>query len=568
MGISDRSLRIVSLLGACLIGLIISFTNRFFIYSDCISYLNIAHDYLRHPWLENANGIWGPLLPVLLADAFYLLRPSMEHEIFVADGVLYATYVFVLLAYLFFDRQLRLYMWKRFPAQWSEEKSRIVFLFGFATIVAQSSCLLSTSIEPDLLVGGFFILSCGFLLHFKCIDLNFWGILCFALTLTLGYFAKAIFFPLALVFIACLYFALRENPKRILHVFSVTVLFFIFSSLQWIPLSLQKHRLTFGDTGKVNYVWYVSRGLDYWTFQQKNIDGTPLAHPFHLVSSAPLIYSFEGGKGTFPNWYDPSYWMEGLHVPFQPVRQVEVLLLNAQRLLTILSGHVEAVPTQPLGASLSLVGLLSVFLLAGNYRKFWPGIPWELLIPSLAGLGAYILVFCFYRYVFSFLFILLVGLYGTLVARLDETQVVAARCISTGLLLVTFVTLFGRSIGDFRAQESEQYHAAHPPALLDNPDARSARALQGLGVQEGTLIAELGDLKDAYFFQLAGIKVISTAPRPDDFWNASALEQKKILDIFSSTGAKELIARIPFPPRTLDGWAPIGDSGYLLHSLE
>ena len=69
----------------------------------------------------------------------------------------------------------------------------------------------------------------------------------------------------------------------------------------------EKHRFTFGDSGKLNYAWFVGGTWPYtgWNGQPPE-NGTPVHGP-RRISEAPLILEFRTPvSGTHPLWYDPS----------------------------------------------------------------------------------------------------------------------------------------------------------------------------------------------------------------------------------------------------------------------
>ena len=86
---------------------------------------------------------------------------------------------------------------------------------------------------------------------------------------------------------------------------------------QIVLLSLAKGRVTFSDTGKLAYAWY-NYGLPLRNWQgQPAGSGTPV-HPTRKLYEHPAVYEFNGPiRSSYPPWYDPSYWNEGLSPHFQ-----------------------------------------------------------------------------------------------------------------------------------------------------------------------------------------------------------------------------------------------------------
>jgi hypothetical protein len=280
-----------------------------------------------------------------------------------------------------------------------------------------------------------------------------------------------------------------------------------------------------------------------------------------VVSQAPLIYEFNGPiAATYPPSYDPSYWLEGLHLTFRPLRQATVLILNAQELLTALAGE------GFLGArlSLSLVALLAVLLWMKDRGRYLQALPWEILVPALAGVGAYFIVLVLYRYVVAFLFVIVMGLFATALAGFDPAQTRAARGVVIALFVITYGVLLGQTLNGLRLDVRHLGMAQ----LSDNPYADAARDLHELGVAEGTPIADLGGLENAYFLQVARARVVSRVEDAPGFWNSPTAEQARIDQLLASTGAQAVVARLPAVMPLPAGWTPIGASGYVLHRLK
>jgi hypothetical protein len=85
-------------------------------------------------------------------------------------------------------------------------------------------------------------------------------------------------------------------------------------------------RLTFGDTGRVNYESYVD-GNALW-FPA----GSALKHPVPRLVERPPTYEFRTPVGgTYPLWYDPSYWHEGLVPHFGGRGESKVLVRTLRK---------------------------------------------------------------------------------------------------------------------------------------------------------------------------------------------------------------------------------------------
>ena len=550
----------------CALGLFLVVLNVTVVSSDQMSYLDIAHVYLQGSWWDGVNGYWSPLLPALVALAFRIAHPSLTQELPVSAAVTYFNFVFVLAAYLFFHARLVRCFEVRFLGAWSPGKSTALFLFGFATTLAAVCGLLGFGLLPDLLVAVFFLLSAGCLAGFFRREATPLAVLAFGFVLALGYLAKAILGPVAFVFIFSFYWERRKRAGALVPTAALAALFLFFSALHWLPLSLAEKRFTFGETGKINYVWFMGQGK-YVAGEalQTSLDGTPLKHPFQILSEDPIVYGFKGDvRGTFPNWYDPSYWMEGLRPAVRPVRQAVVIFLNGILFADALTdGSGAGMPGSDAGFTLSLVAFVSLLALAPSFRKTFLGLPWTLLLPSLAGLAFYGLVYSVYRHVMAFVLVAMIVGVGSILADLGPEYVRIARRIGLGLFVITWIALLAQSLNGLH----DRLRLGGWPAVLHNSDVDAGLALNGLNVPPGTAVAEIGDLATFYFPEVARVRVLAKVKDAPVFWNLSEERKEQVYALLAAAGTREIIAEVPAPHYSLAGWIPIGTSHYVLRHL-
>ena len=80
-------------------------------------------------------------------------------------------------------------------------------------------------------------------------------------------------------------------------------------------LSHQKHRFDFGDSGALNYAWYVGgvekMHLEPWMTSSFGPATVHLIHPEQQLLASPGIYSYRAEPyGTYPDWFDTTYFNE------------------------------------------------------------------------------------------------------------------------------------------------------------------------------------------------------------------------------------------------------------------
>src|SRR6202043_197394 len=90
-------------------------------------------------------------------------------------------------------------------------------------------------------------------------------------------------------------------------------------------LSRAKHRFTYGDVGKIAYAEVMSWGQQPMFWEGGDGSGTP-KHPVRIILSSPRVYEFgQPVAGSYPVWYDSSYWMDGRAIHFQRRNQLRAL---------------------------------------------------------------------------------------------------------------------------------------------------------------------------------------------------------------------------------------------------
>jgi len=125
--------------------------------------------------------------------------------------------------------------------------------------------------------------------------------------------------------------------------------------------------------------------------------GNP-AHPTRKILSDPAVYEFAAPiQGSYPPWYDPSYWYEGVRPHFLLKGQLWALFRAANMYLKIFS------KSGALWAVLVRCGSPGKALAWGSFS---PG-AWLVILPSVAALAMYSLVLVEFRYVAPFALMLM-----------------------------------------------------------------------------------------------------------------------------------------------------------------
>ncbi|MGB7603709.1 MAG: hypothetical protein WBM24_25650, partial [Candidatus Sulfotelmatobacter sp.] len=303
------------------LGLIQLWISRYAMVSDGVSYLDVGDAYFRGDWAAAVNGYWSPLYSWCLGLALHIFKPSLRWEFITVHFVNLVIYLMALLSFRFFLHSV-LRSVREQAAECAQDVLPLpewaLLGLGYSVFLWASLVLIDPGlVTPDLLVAAIVFLIGGYLVELRVHELYgkfaMFGVLCGA-----AYLGKAIMFPLGFGLLGILLLSGRLSKKRICGVLLSALLFLTVSSPFIAALSKQKGRLTFGDSGTLNYASLVNPGAPQVHWQGQPVgSGTP-KHTTRQVLEDPPVYEFaEPVAGTYPPWYDPSYWNEGVRPSFR-----------------------------------------------------------------------------------------------------------------------------------------------------------------------------------------------------------------------------------------------------------
>src|SRR5208283_886454 len=258
--------------------------------------------------------------------------------------------------------------------------------------------------NPDMLVATFFYLACGFLVKISMGHVTWKTFLGLGVALGLSYLTKGVMFPLSLVLLAMAWLAAKHKSRYILV--SVTT-FIIIASPYIAGLSLQKGRLTFGESGKYNYAVHINR-INYHHWQgDSGTAGLPI-HPTRQIFVFPATFEFKGPlPGTYPVWYDPTYWYEGVRPHLHIRQEFKAFSKNLFSEYMVFFYALRGI----FFTALFLMFYVSKSKLAILQNVFRC---WFLILPSAVGFGLYALVHVEQRYVGAFFVLLIFILFSSI----------------------------------------------------------------------------------------------------------------------------------------------------------
>ncbi|HWP47261.1 MAG TPA: hypothetical protein VNM22_08885 [Candidatus Limnocylindrales bacterium] len=540
---------------AGVMGAIRTWATRHTMNADGISYLDMGDAYLRGDWSMALNTLWSPFYSWLLGLALLVLKPSPYWEFTVVHLVNFIIYIWALSCFHFF-----LFEWIHYNGgpsiRFSKDRYRVLpeglwLSLGYILFIWSSLELITLSaVTPDLCVAAFVYLASGLLLRIRKKSTSWFPFVLLGATLGLSYLTKAFMFPLAFIFLGVS--ILVDNPRiTVLRTLIALMVFLLITSPFIIALSKVKGRLTFGDSGKLNYVWHVNE-IPGRHWQGDSLDHKPLVHPTQQIYEVPPVYEFAFPVGgTYPPWYDPSYWYEGVKPHFRIIQQAKALLRNLCVYFRLLLG--------PVGAL--MIGLSILFYKSGqgpeslrDIRVYWP-----LLIPVLTAQGLFLLVHVERRYIAPFIVITLVVLFAGI--RLTHTNKRLVPTLTLAVLMAFILSTVPKTVGDVLSIPWGQPHIYW----------QVAEGLKRIGVQPGDKVASTSYSHsiNVKWARLARVQIIAEvySQEGDGFWTASPVIREQILAAFAKAGAKVVVTDMI--PDSVDkaGWQQVGDTGYYAYFL-
>ena len=550
---SARDRKVVTSLWAvaAVLGLSQAWSWRYYIEPDGVSYIEIAHAYLRRDFSHAVNAYWSPLYSWMLAFFLSFGHVSEYSEATTLHLLNFLNYLLALAAFAFFFRELTSLL----DASTGEPLSRTAWawnLLGYTLFAFAALQLVGVGIDqPDLMVMAASLVATGLLIRMKRGIAGGAAYLALGATLAAGYLAKAVMFPLAWVFLFCSLFAAGQWKKSAWQTAIALIAFLVLASPWIFALSKAKGRLTFGDTGRLNYAFYVNNLVDhpYWHGETPGL-GTP-THSGRRLNDFPPVEDVSGpGPGAYTLWYDPTYWFDGLRPRFEWRGQLRVLATSLGYYFHMLSVQ----------RGIATAFLALVFF--SGWKGVWPGELarlWPVWLPAAGTLLAYGLVHVESRFLGAAVVILWCCLFAAV--RLPASHW-SPRFGASSLLAASVA--IGASMAAGLARDLSALATVQP-----HREWQIVQELKRLGVAPGDTVAVLGHeghpkAIDYYWAHLGQFRIVAEIPSAgvEAFWTAEPAERLRLLGLLSETGASALVAGTHPPVSEVAAWQALGATGY------
>ncbi len=514
---------------------------------DSISYIELGWAGVQGGLHQIVNGYWSPLYPFLLSLVFRYFHPAPQWEFTAAHFLNYAVYVGSFASFEVFLKELLL---QRQAASESAGKflpisPRTLWIWGCVFFLWASYFWSGVAaVTPDLCVTALVFLATTLLLRTRRGRGNLQVFAVLGALLGLGYLAKAPMLPLSFVFLVSAFFLSRRAGcsfrGALLRVIAAAGVFGVFALPLILSLSVQKGRVTFGDSGALNYAMYINRA-PLWVHWhgEPSATGVP-THPMRKLSSDPAMYEFaQPVPGSYPVWYDPSYWYEGIRPHFSVRDQAWGLFRAANIYFKLVSR------TGALYVVFLALGLLA--RKAGSWKFEAKEFFWVWL-PCFAAFGMYALVHVEQRFVNGFALIVLMWILSSL--RLSEKA--EGRFGRRAILLAGLAPTLAIAWAVARDLQD---------VVRNKPDEHwmVAQQLEAMGIGPGTDVGYIGTGLEASWAHLARVRIIAEIPENEvpRFIAADVQRKQEIFALFGSVGARAIVTKNAAAANPADGWRPI-----------
>lgn len=526
---------------------------------DGMTYLDMASLFAAGDPAPLANATFSPLYSLLIAAALALTGHDPTREFAAVHAVNFACYAASLVAF----EMLLCAATADDPAGEGDARVSLpvplVRGLGYALFAWATLKLVSLSVvTPDMLLSAFFFAAAALTLA-NARERRWGRTIALGLLCGTGYWVKAIFFYLSLVFLFLGFFGREPRRERLAHTAVALALFLLVAGPLVARISMVHGRPTVGESGKLNLIWWVTHTDDPpgHFVPSSPEQGTPV-HPLKVLHEAPRVYAWEfETRATYALWYDASWWHAGRRVPWTVAQVVRHVAKTAKEywhdglfrdMACLLFGWVVLVLVGP-----PVEGL----------RRALTG-RWRLLIAGLVSPAMYALVHSEARYVASSMVVIWLALYAASAIPRGEEAVRWARALvlaSAGYLVAIVVPLTVYALVPAELREAPGVgHAGHLTA---------AGELARRGLTAGDKVAVIGNGINGYWARLARVRIVAEVDTRDvaAFWAAPAATQAAVLAALASTGAKAVLTR-DAPAAAKDaGWAPIAGTPFMVRDL-
>lgn len=541
------------------IGLLQAYNNRNYIYSDLIAYLDVADNIYNKDISYSLNAIWSPLYPFLIGLILKIIHPSIFYESWVIYFSNFFIFICSFFCFTFFINGLISYLKEKklIPDKTDKSIINILYFISYSLFLLCSVEWLKsydksvTATPVDTLVSCFVLLSLGYIIRIF-LQKNKWkNYFLLSICVCLGYFSKPFFLPYGIIlFILLLLFYKKINLRLLFISFGI----FIIISGSWVfLLSKSKGYFTTSDIGKLNYAWCVNLvrpSFVHWQ-GEKGSNNIPI-HPTRIIHHDPDVYEFIGTvAGSYPPYYDISYWYEGLKIKFDLNQQI--IAIKSSVVMYLRCSWIL------LFAAMLLI-LITLNKKGRSGHKSFIKSTFYLFLSAFSGLLMYLLINVETRYVASFLLTAFILIFFSVIIALYKQNYKAAILFAS--LICAFIIV----------KESREVYKVTLNSFNntnENPQCKVAEYLKN-NVNSGDMVADVLNGCNNYWARLAGVKIGMDISPFDEyaFWDADSLKKAEIYNMLKERNVKAIVSNELLKPPEEKDWENINGTDFYVLLLK
>src|SRR5258708_37431041 len=218
--------------------------------------MDLAGNALQRGPLALVNSHWSPLYPALIACWTLLFHPTAAQEfayVHALNGVIYT------LAAVCFGFFLNQFMSLRSSPGQTWVRRSVFITLGFSLFfLYMNADIIPFAVTPDLLLACAVFTTAGLFCSVLRERDSWRPYLALGCVLALGYYAKSV---MLVVGFALLILLLASRPKSLIHfkrVVLAAAVMLLFAAPQILLVSKRVGHLSIGETGRLNYLWWVN----------------------------------------------------------------------------------------------------------------------------------------------------------------------------------------------------------------------------------------------------------------------------------------------------------------------
>ena len=519
------------------LGLLQAWAFRYEATPDGVSYLDVADAYREGRWSDAPNGYWSPLYPGMLAIVGRVLPLPPPDDFVLAHVVNLIAYIASLCTFEFLLRGIAA---PTTDLEDRQARGRDWWIVGYALFLWATLGLIGLGVTtPDMLLASAAFAVAGVLTRIRLPGPQLKRGAALGLAAGVGYLAKAAFLPISAVVLLVATVLWWRTSRSVRPALVAVACFALVASPHVISLSRAKGRVTFGDSGPLAYAWIVNAvpGQVHWQGGPPSA-GKPV-HPTRQVSTLPATYEFGTPlRATYPPWYDPTYWYDGVKARWAPLTQLRIAFHNLPAL-------------SELFVPLILIAVATLVAVGLRPRPEWSVLRdgWPLIVPGIAAIALYASLFLETRYIAPFAVMVWLGTLIVLERWMPPSWQAG---LFAGAAVVLAMTMLPNLAPKLRAL-LPTYHNSH---------WEDAEFVLAAGLHPGDRIAIVGNGVFAYWARLARLRIVAEVPSnaTGAIWQSSDAQRAALLTTLQRAGASAVVA--DHAPSDWPGWR-VGRDGRL-----